>query len=265
MVGERFDFSGPIGDRVPWEEFSAEFLSRIMALWQEQWEAFADALIRVGSQMEVVGRRNAEDLLAMVRKEVSPPTFGGGAEASPRSRTERLKLMRQWQEKWELFTNKVIGIGSELSGVGLLNAADLVARTMEEVNPAIFARIAEAARLDANTVAGRVKAGGLCMDNMADHYPGRYEVKSDSEVILSYHRCAVMDKKLMFQDINMLRYVCQYVEPRYAMTMLNYPGKRRIKVDLLKIPESFELKPGEPACIWRFAFEDQAPGGASGS
>jgi len=27
-------------------------------------------------------------------------------------------------------------------------------------------------------------------------------------------------------------------------------------VDLLKIPESFERTPGEPVCIWRFAFED---------
>jgi|GEM_PF-6402613 len=57
-------------------------------------------------------------------------------------------------------------------------------------------------------------------------------------------------------DINMLRYVCQFVEPRYAMTMLNYPGQSKIKVDLLKIPQSFERTPGEPVCIWRFAFED---------
>ena len=256
MARERNDFSGPIGDRVPWEEFSTQFLSEIMALWREQWEAFTGGLVRVGSQMESVGRRNAEELLARVKAEVDPPDFASGAEVSAKTKRDTLKMMRQWQEKWELYTNKVIGIGSQIEGVGIINAADLLARTMEEVNPPIFARIAEVSKLDANTVEGRVKAGGLCMDNMADHYPGEYEVKSDSEVILRYDQCAVMDKKLMVDDINMLRYVCQYVEPRYAMTMLNYPGRRRIKVDLLKIPESFERTPGEPVCIWRFAFED---------
>ena len=256
MARERDDFSGPIGDRVPWEEFSTEFLSKIMALWQEQWEAFTKGLVKVGSQMEGVGRQKAEELLARVNEEVKPPVFSKKPGVPAKSRSDTLKMMRQWQEKWELFTNKVIGIGSQIEGMDILKAADLLARTMEEVNPSIFARIAEASRLNANTVEGRVKAGGLCMDNMADHYPGQYEVKSDSEVILRYDRCAVMDKKLMFDDINMLRYVCQYVEPRYAMTMLNYPGQRRIKVDLLKIPESFERTPGEPVCIWRFAFED---------
>jgi hypothetical protein len=256
MAKERNDFSGPIGDRVPWEEFSTEFLSKIMALWQEQWEAFTKGMVKVGSQMEGVGQRNAEELLARVKKEVEPPAFARAAEVPAKSKSDTLKMMRQWQEKWELFTNKVIGIGSQIEGMDMLKAADLLARTMEEVNPPIFARIAKVSKLDANTVEGRVKAGGLCMDNMADHYPGQYEVKSDSEVILRYDRCAVMDKKLMFDDINLLRYVCQYVEPRYAMTMLNYPGQRKIKVDLLKIPESFERTPGEPVCIWRFAFED---------
>lgn len=36
-----------------------------------------------------------------------------------------------------------------------------------------------------------------------------------------------------------------------------YPGQRKIRVDLLKIPQSFERKPGEPVCIWRFAFEEE--------
>ena len=192
MSRERNDFKGPIEDRVPWEEFSKEFLLKVMRLWQEQWEAFYNIIVTVGAGMD---------------------------------------------------------------GVGARKATEMVNRTQEIVCPPIFARIAEASKLNADTVEGRVKAGGLCMDNMADHYPGVYEVKSDSEVILRYDRCAVMDKKLMFDDINMLRYVCQYVEPRYAMTMLNYPGQRKIKVDLLKIPESFERTPGEPVCIWRFAFE----------
>ncbi len=135
MAKERNDFSGPIGDRVPWEEFSTEFLSKIMALWQEQWEAFTKGLVRVGSQMEGVGRRNAEDLLARVNEEVEPPVFSKKPGVSAKSRSDTLKMMRQWQEKWELFTNKIIGIGSQMEGIGLLNAADLLARTMEEVNP----------------------------------------------------------------------------------------------------------------------------------
>jgi hypothetical protein len=53
-----------------------------------------------------------------------------------------------------------------------------------------------------------------------------------------------------------LRYVCQYVEPRFAMAYLNYPGARKIKVTMLKIPESLTPKPGESVCIWRFAFEE---------
>ncbi len=256
MTKERNDFSGPIGDRVPWEEFSAEFLSKIMTLWQEQWEAFTNGMVRVGSQMEGVGRRNAEKLLAKVKEEVSPPTFAKMAEVSKQAKSDRLKTMRQWQEKWEAFTNAVVRIGSQMEAVGLLNAAELLAKTMGEINPPIFAKIAEVSKVDVNTVEGRVKAGGLCMDNMADHYPGHYEVKSDKEVILRYNQCTVMDKNLVGGDINMLRYVCQYVEPKYAMTMLNYPGQRKIKVDLVKIPESFERKPGEPVCIWRFAFEE---------
>ena len=256
MPEERNDFSGPIGDRVPWEEFSVEFLSKIMALWQEQWGAFTDGLVKVGSQMESIGRQNAEELLARVKAEVDLPDFAKAAEVSARSKTDRLKVMRQWQEKWEAFTNGVVRIGAQMEGIGLLDGAELLARTMEEVNPPIFARMANAAKVNVNTVEGRVKAGGLCMDNMADHYPGHYEVKSDSEVILRYNQCAVMDKNLVGGDINMLRYICQYVEPRYAMTMDNYPGQRKIKVDLLKIPESFERTPGEPVCIWRFAFED---------
>ena len=94
------------------------------------------------------------------------------------------------------------------------------------------------------------------MDNMYDHYPGHYDVKSDNEVILTYDECAVLDRFIGKCDINWLHHVCNNIEPRYAKTMLNYPGQRKIKVDLLKIPESFERTPGEPVCIWRFAFKD---------
>ncbi|MBN2099461.1 MAG: hypothetical protein JW753_07695 [Dehalococcoidia bacterium] len=200
MPKERNDFSGPIGDRVPWEEFSEEFLSKIMALWQEQWETFAKGLVRVGSQMDGVGRQKAEELLARVKAEVDLPDFARAAEASARSKSDRLKVMRQWQEQWEAFTNGVVRVGAQMEGIGLLNGAELLARTMEEANPPIFAKMAEAAKVNVNTVEGRVKAGGLCMDNMADHYPGHYEVKSDSEVILRYNQCAVMDKNLVGGD-----------------------------------------------------------------
>jgi hypothetical protein len=97
VAKERNDFSGPIGDRVPWEEFSVEFLSKIMALWQEQWKAFTGGLVRVGSQMETVGRQNAEELLARVKKEVIPPDFAKAAEISANSKSDSLKMMRQWQ------------------------------------------------------------------------------------------------------------------------------------------------------------------------
>ena len=40
------------------------------------------------------------------------------------------------------------------------------------------------------------------------------------------------------------------------MAYLNYPNvSRKTKVEMLKIPESLERKPGEPVCIWRFTFE----------
>jgi hypothetical protein len=64
-----------------------------------------------------------------------------------------------------------------------------------------------------------------------------------------------VDKKTV-GDIDVLRYVCQYVEPRFALAYMNYPGARKIKVTMLKVPESLTPKPGEPVCIWRFAFEE---------
>ena len=38
--------------------------------------------------------------------------------------------------------------------------------------------------------------------------------------------------------------------------MLNYPNERKIKVELLKVPDSVE-KPGDPVCVWRFTFQDE--------
>ncbi len=42
MAKERSDFSGPIGDRVQ---------------WQEKWELFTNRIIGTGSQMEGIGPR----------------------------------------------------------------------------------------------------------------------------------------------------------------------------------------------------------------
>ncbi len=193
MSGERNDFKGPIEDRVPWEEFSKEFLLKVMRLWQEQWEAFYNIIVTVGAGMD---------------------------------------------------------------GVGARKATEMVNRTQEIVCPPIFARMAELCKVDVNTVVGRLKAGTLSMDNMYDQYPGHYDVKSDNEVILTYDECAVLKKYIGKPDINWLHYVCKDLEPRYAKTMLNYPDQRKIKVELLKVPDSVEKKPGEPVCVWRFSFED---------
>lgn len=189
---ERNDYTGPIEDRVEWDQFSKEFLIKLMRLWQVQWETFTNNLMRIGSGME--------------------------------------------------------GIGPVLTG-------ELIMRTMEVTTPPVWEKVAQLAGVDVNTVAGRIKAGTLCMDNIPDNYRGHYEVKSDSEVILKYYRCIVMDERRV-GNLDELRYVCQYVEPRYAMAYLNYPNvSRKIKVEMIKIPESLEPKSGEPVCIWRFMFE----------
>lgn len=194
MTKERNDYSGPIQDELPLEEFSKEFLLNIMRLWGEFWEAFESGLVRKGDEMEEVGA---------------------------------------------------------------LNALELLSRTFEEVAPPVFEKIADFIKADKNTIEGRMKAGSFAMDNMYDHYPGHYEIISDNEAYATYPKCHVMEKQTTGGDIEVLRYVCQYVEPRIAKAYMNYPGARKVKVDMLKIPESFDLEPGEPCCKWRFYFEDE--------
>ena len=167
-----------------------------------------------------------------------------------------LKLMRIWQDHWEAMVTTLIRIGSEMEGIGPEKMMELEARTLETVTPPIMARVAELAKVDVNTVEGRCKAGMLGIDNIWEKYPGHWEVKSDKEVILSYERCAVMEEQKV-GNLEQLRKACLYVEPRYAMAYQNYPNVLpKVKVTMLKVPESLEKKPGEPVCIWRFAFEE---------
>ncbi len=193
MAKERNDYSGPIEDRVEWEQFSKEFL---------------------------------------------------------------IKLMRLWQVHYETFTNHLMRIGTEMEGIGAEKVGELIMRTTEAATPPVWEKVAEIANVDVNTVEGRLKAGTLCMDNIPENYRGRWEVISESEVLLRYDRCIVMDERRV-GSLEQLQYVCQYVEPRYAVAYLNYPNaSRKIKVDMLKIPESLTPKPGEPVCIWKFSFQE---------
>jgi hypothetical protein len=191
---ERNDYSGPIEDRVDYNQFSKEFLLKLMAIWQDYWELMVNTFVKIGSEME--------------------------------------------------------GIGPEKAG-------ELLARTQETVTPSIMARTAELAKVDVNTVEGRCKAGMLGIDNIWEKYPGHWEVKSDKEVILKYDYCNVLANKLVGTSLEVLHRVCTELEPRYAMAYQNYPGVLpKVKVTMLKVPDSLTPKPGEPVCVWRFAFED---------
>jgi len=167
-----------------------------------------------------------------------------------------LKLMRIWQDYWEAMMTTFLKVGSETEGVGPEKINEVFSRTAETVAPPIFARLAELAKANVNTIEGRCKAGMLGIDNIPEKYRGHWEVKSDKEVILKYDYCNVVANKLV-GSLEELRKVCMYVDPRYAEMNLNYPNvRRKIKVTMLKVPESLTPKPGEPVCIWRFAFEE---------
>jgi hypothetical protein len=191
---ERNDYSGPIEDRVDYNQFSKEFLLKLMAIWQDYWELMVNTFVKIGSEMEEVGPEKAGELLA---------------------------------------------------------------RTQETVTPSIMARTAELAKVDVNTVEGRCKAGMLGIDNIWEKYPGHWEVKSDKEVILKYDYCNVLANKLVGTSLEVLHRVCTELEPRYAMAYQNYPGVLpKVKVTMLKVPDSLTPKAGEPVCVWRFAFEE---------
>jgi hypothetical protein len=167
-----------------------------------------------------------------------------------------LKLTRLWQDHWEAMINTLVKIGSEMEGIGPQKAMELLARTLETVTPPIMARVAELAKIDVSTVEGRCKVGMLGIDNIAEKYQGHWEVKSDDEAILKYYHCNVLANRLV-GDLEQLRMACMYVEPRYAMAYQNYPGVLpKVKVTMLKVPDSLTPKPGEPVCVWRFAFEE---------
>jgi hypothetical protein len=194
MAKERNEYAGPIEDEVRYAEFSKEFLLKLMAIWQDHWDAFITGLIIVGSQME--------------------------------------------------------GIGAE-------KALELQTRTLEAVTPSTMARIAEMANCDIKTVEGRCKVGMLSMDNIEEKYRGHWEVKSDREVLLSYDRCRVFDMLRAVGDFETLHRICLEVEPRYGMAFQNYPGvSPKVKVTMLKVPQTLTPPEGEPLCVWRFAFDE---------
>jgi hypothetical protein len=194
MSKERDDFSGPLAEySTPWEEFSKEFL---------------------------------------------------------------LKLMKIWQDHWDAFMNQFMVIGSQIEGIGTDKALDFQLRLLEAITPSTMARIAELAKIDTSTVAGRCKVGMLSMDQIAENYPGRWEVKSDDEVLLTYDRCKVFETVRQIGSLELLHKACLEVEPRYAEAFQNYPDDpKKVKVTMLKVPESFDPPPeGEPLCLWKFAF-----------
>jgi len=166
-----------------------------------------------------------------------------------------LKIMRLWGEFWEGIESSIVRIGGEMEGVGVANANELLSRAIEDIGPSIFERVADLAKVDKNTIVGRIKAGRFIPDNIYEKYPGHFEVISPNEVRATYSHCHVADK-LTVGDIETLRLCCQYVEPRIAAAYMNYPGARKVKVEMLKIPENLPLKEGEPCCIWRFTWED---------
>ena len=170
-----------------------------------------------------------------------------------------LKIMRCWGELWEAHNSALVRIGAEMEGVGPLVAGDLVARSIEEVAPSVFRKIAEEiCKVDINTVEGRIKAGRFIPDNLSDHYTGaRYKILSNTEATLTYDHCWVVDSGSVGNDINILRYVCDVVEPRLAMAYMNYPGERKVAIKMLKVPEVLPPKPDEPICIFSFKLEEK--------
>jgi hypothetical protein len=167
-----------------------------------------------------------------------------------------LKLMRIWQEHWVNTITAIQNIGSQMEGVGPAVITELTTQALETSTPPIMAQIAELCKVDINTIEGRIKPGQLGIDDIPEAYPATWEVKSDKEAILTYHRCDIIDRKKV-DSLEMLLYVCNYLEPRYAMAYQNYPGVLpKVKVTMLKLPESLTPKPGEPVCVWKFAFEE---------
>lgn len=164
-----------------------------------------------------------------------------------------IELMGLWRRHYETFTHNLVKIGSEL--VGEATIADLTLKVQEATAPPIMEKIAELAKVDTNTMVGRMKAGCLVIDNIPENYRGNFEVISDNEVLLKYDHCIIMDERRV-GGLDELRFVCEHMEPRYAKAILDYPNSSlNINIEMLKIPDSMEPTPGEPVCVWRFTLD----------
>lgn len=81
MSKERSDFSGPLVDySVPWDEFSKEFLLKLMKIWQDHWDALVQQWLVIGSQMEEIGIDKALDLQLRIFEAITPPTMASIAD-----------------------------------------------------------------------------------------------------------------------------------------------------------------------------------------
>jgi hypothetical protein len=80
MAKERDDYSGPIENVVRYEEFSKEFLLKLMKIWREHYDDVVTNLVLVGSQMEGIGSEKALDLEVKTIEAVTPPTMAKIAE-----------------------------------------------------------------------------------------------------------------------------------------------------------------------------------------
>jgi hypothetical protein len=281
---ERNDYTGPLQGELDLSEFSKDFLLKIVGLWEELWTAHFNALVMVGAKMEGVGPLNAANAVITNLKEVAPPYCRKIADLCkadvktvenhimsgrlyPDDLTKRdpsklskefiLKCMRLWGELWEANNNNLVKVGALIEAVGPLKAGDMVGQALIDVAPSIFRKIADVCKVDVNTIEGRIKSGRFIPDNLIDHYTGaRFDILNNKEATLTYDRCIVVDAGLVGDDINILRYCCDVVEPQVAMAYMNYPGERKVTTKMLKLPESLPPKPGEPICIWHFKLED---------
>src|SRR4030042_1645374 len=77
-----------------------------------------------------------------------------------------LKLMKIWQDHWDALMNQFMVIGSQMEGIGAEKALELQHRLLEAITPTTMSRIAELAKVDTSTVAGRCKAGMLSLDQI---------------------------------------------------------------------------------------------------
>lgn len=119
MAKERDDYSGPIENTVNYEDFSKEFLLKLMRIWQEHWDAVVTNLVLVGSQMEGIGRDKALDLEVKTLEAVTPSTMAKIAELAKcdtntvegRCKAGQLSLdnvQDRYQGHWEVKSDKEV-------------------------------------------------------------------------------------------------------------------------------------------------------------